>query len=106
MPLSVSQSKIPRCTSWQGYKRPLQLEDVFDLAPPDRAEEVAKEFDRRWDKQLQKKATGGKPSLVRATLCEHHALNVVSVAQNDVLSHANTFVTARDNLPGCLLHAL
>ena len=59
----------------QGYKRPLQLEDVFDLAPPDRAEEVAKEFDRIWDKELQKKATAGKPSLVRnlcaATLSAH-----------------------------------
>ena len=50
----------------QGYKRPLQLEDVFDLAPDDRVEEVAKDFERRWNKELRKKETGGKPSLVRA----------------------------------------
>ncbi len=44
----------------------MQLEDVFDLAPDDRVEEVAKDFDRRWAKELRKKETGGKPSLVRS----------------------------------------
>ena len=56
----------------QGYKRPLQLEDVFDLAPDDRVETVAKDFDRRWDKELRKKETGGKPSLVRTALQDVH----------------------------------
>ena len=92
MPCSVSPiicgHQFRRCTLRQGYKRPLQLEDVFDLAPPDRAEEVAKEFDRRWDKQLQKKATGGKPSLVRDALCQQRALHVLCLHDMLVLMNS------------------
>ena len=49
----------------QGYQRPLQLEDVFDLAPDDRVQAISKDFERHWQAELPKKESGGKPSLVR-----------------------------------------
>ena len=49
----------------QGYKRPLQMEDIFDLAPGDRVQAVSKDFEHNWRAQLAKKESGGKPSLVR-----------------------------------------
>ena len=49
----------------QGYKRPLQMEDMFELAPGDRVQAVSKDFELSWRAQLAKKESGGKPSLVR-----------------------------------------
>lgn len=49
----------------QGYKRPLMLEDIFDLAPEDQVQVVSRDFERHWKAQLAKKGTGGEPSLVR-----------------------------------------
>lgn len=50
----------------QGYKQPLEAEDIFGLAPDDKVESVAKDFRAQWQQELQKP---NGPSLVRRLLC-------------------------------------
>lgn len=46
----------------QGYKQPLDAEDIFGLAPDDKMEVVSKDFRAQWEEELEKP---NGPSLVR-----------------------------------------
>ena len=52
----------------QGYKEPLQAEDVFDLAADDQVETVSKDFEAHWNEEMEKP---NGPSLVRCTAATH-----------------------------------
>jgi hypothetical protein len=37
----------------EGYKRPLEAADIWELPPPDQASKVGKGFDRHWQQQQE-----------------------------------------------------
>lgn len=51
-----------------GYKRPLMLEDIFELAKADQVQTVSRDFDRHWKAQLAKRVLEGSPRW-KAHLC-------------------------------------
>ncbi|XP_060072940.1 ATP-binding cassette sub-family C member 4-like isoform X1 [Ylistrum balloti] len=51
-----------------GYKRRLEVEDLFNVVKQDSSEELGNKLEREWEKELKKQETGGKPSLLRALI--------------------------------------
>lgn len=61
----------------QGYKQPLQPDDIFEVSNNDRVEVVSADFRRQWGAQMAKP---GGPSLVRAShlqYCAQHLGNTL-----------------------------
>ncbi|EDV27233.1 uncharacterized protein TRIADDRAFT_54972 [Trichoplax adhaerens] len=52
-------------------KRRLEVEDLFQISSDDKSDTLLKNFDREWNKELQLRESGSKPSLLRALLRLH-----------------------------------
>ncbi|XP_041354291.1 ATP-binding cassette sub-family C member 4-like [Gigantopelta aegis] len=52
-----------------GYKRPLETSDMFNVAPQDASDMLGDKLEREWMKEIKKqKKTGKKPSLMKALI--------------------------------------
>lgn len=49
-----------------GYKRRLEIDDLFNVVKADSSEDLGNRLEREWERELKKTQTGGKPSLLKA----------------------------------------
>ncbi|XP_033761065.1 multidrug resistance-associated protein 4-like isoform X1 [Pecten maximus] len=51
-----------------GYKRRLEVEDLFNVVKEDSSEDLGNRLEREWEKELQKQKNGGQASLLKALI--------------------------------------
>ncbi|XP_069104134.1 ATP-binding cassette sub-family C member 4-like isoform X2 [Argopecten irradians] len=51
-----------------GYKRRLEVEDLYNVTKEDSSEELGNRLEREWEKEIKKQETGGEPSLLKALI--------------------------------------
>ncbi|XP_049764041.1 multidrug resistance-associated protein 1 isoform X1 [Schistocerca cancellata] len=47
--------------AWKGFRKPLEMKDLWNMNPEDTAREVLPQFDKHWEKTLQKTANARAP---------------------------------------------
>ncbi|XP_049833464.1 multidrug resistance-associated protein 1-like [Schistocerca gregaria] len=47
--------------AWKGFRKPLEMKDLWDMNPEDTASEVLSHFDKHWEKTLQKTTNAHAP---------------------------------------------